>query len=88
MRAPTAAFLPLMRYRCAAEPWTPFLSGLRMTISKAIILSAGQGSRLLPLTADMPKCMIDFNGRRPMESAIFPSSPAFARREWRRIWLG
>jgi L-glutamine-phosphate cytidylyltransferase len=26
-------------------------------------LSAGQGSRLLPLTADRPKCLIDFNGR-------------------------
>ena len=34
-----------------------------MTIKKAIILSAGQGSRLLPLTRDVPKCMIDFNGR-------------------------
>ncbi|HAF41945.1 MAG TPA: nucleotidyltransferase [Sphingobium sp.] len=34
-----------------------------MTISKAIILSAGQGSRLLPLTRDIPKCLIDFNGR-------------------------
>ena len=34
-----------------------------MTISKAIILSAGQGSRLLPLTRDVPKCMIEFNGR-------------------------
>lgn len=34
-----------------------------MSISKAIILSAGQGSRLLPLTRDVPKCMIDFNGR-------------------------
>ncbi|MET0248911.1 MAG: sugar phosphate nucleotidyltransferase, partial [Sphingobium sp.] len=34
-----------------------------MTISKAIILSAGQGSRLLPLTRDVPKCMIDLNGR-------------------------
>lgn len=34
-----------------------------MTISKAIILSAGQGSRLLPLTRDVPKCLIDFNGR-------------------------
>ena len=34
-----------------------------MTITKAIILSAGQGSRLLPLTRDVPKCMIDFNGR-------------------------
>lgn len=41
-----------------------------MTISKAIILSAGQGSRLLPLTADMPKCMIDFNGRTLIEWQI------------------
>ncbi len=32
-------------------------------IIKAIILSAGQGSRLLPLTADRPKCLIDFSGR-------------------------
>lgn len=32
-------------------------------ITKAIILSAGQGSRLLPLTADRPKCLIDFSGR-------------------------
>jgi choline kinase len=30
---------------------------------KAVILSAGQGSRLLPLTADRPKCLIDFAGR-------------------------
>ena len=30
---------------------------------RAIILAAGQGSRLLPLTADRPKCLIAFNGR-------------------------
>jgi choline kinase len=30
---------------------------------KAVILSAGQGSRLLPLTVDRPKCLIDFAGR-------------------------
>ena len=30
---------------------------------KAVILSAGQGSRLLPLTADRPKCLIEFSGR-------------------------
>ncbi|MFW2830693.1 NTP transferase domain-containing protein [Sphingomonas sp. ID0503] len=30
---------------------------------RAIILSAGQGSRLLPLTADRPKCLIEFAGR-------------------------
>lgn len=34
-----------------------------MAIEKAIILSAGQGSRLLPLTAERPKCLIDFSGR-------------------------
>lgn len=32
-------------------------------IDKAIILSAGQGSRLLPLTAERPKCLVDFSGR-------------------------
>jgi L-glutamine-phosphate cytidylyltransferase len=32
-------------------------------IENAIILSAGQGSRLLPLTADRPKCLIDFSGK-------------------------
>lgn len=30
---------------------------------RAIILSAGQGSRLLPLTADRPKCLIEFSGQ-------------------------
>jgi len=30
---------------------------------KAIILSAGQGSRLLPMTADRPKCLIELSGR-------------------------
>lgn len=32
-------------------------------IDKAIILSAGQGSRLLPLTADRPKCLIELSGK-------------------------
>lgn len=32
-------------------------------IKRVIILSAGQGSRLLPLTEARPKCLIDFNGR-------------------------
>lgn len=35
----------------------------RYSITRAIILSAGQGSRLLPLTADMPKCLIPLSGR-------------------------
>ena len=32
-------------------------------MKKAIILSAGQGSRLGHLTDDRPKCLIEFNGR-------------------------
>ena len=32
-------------------------------MKKAIILSAGQGSRLLPLTADDPKCLIALSGK-------------------------
>lgn len=34
-----------------------------MTPIRAIILSAGQGSRLLPLTADRPKCLIEVGGK-------------------------
>lgn len=32
-------------------------------IEHAILLSAGQGSRLLPLTAERPKCLIEFSGK-------------------------
>jgi choline kinase len=34
-----------------------------VTVTRAIILSAGQGKRLLPLTATRPKCLIDLSGR-------------------------
>src|SRR4051812_15090237 len=34
-----------------------------MPIDKAVILSAGKGSRLLPLTAERPKCLIDLSGK-------------------------
>jgi choline kinase len=34
-----------------------------MKIDKAVILSAGKGSRLLPLTAERPKCLIELSGR-------------------------
>ena len=33
----------------------------------AIILAAGSGSRLLPYTADRPKCLVDLNGRPLIE---------------------
>jgi choline kinase len=38
-----------------------------MSITKAIILSAGKGSRLLPLTEDRPKCLIELSGRSLLE---------------------
>jgi L-glutamine-phosphate cytidylyltransferase len=37
---------------------------------KAIILSAGQGSRLGHLTDDRPKCLIDFNGRTLLDRQL------------------
>ena len=39
-------------------------------IEHAILLSAGQGSRLLPLTAENPKCLIEFSGRTLIEWQI------------------
>jgi L-glutamine-phosphate cytidylyltransferase len=37
---------------------------------KAIILSAGQGRRLLPLTAEMPKCLLPIHGKTLLEWQI------------------
>ena len=37
---------------------------------KAVILSAGQGKRLLPLTADCPKCILPVQGRSLIEWQI------------------
>ena len=37
---------------------------------KAIILSAGQGSRLGHLTHDRPKCLIEFNGRSLLDRQL------------------
>lgn len=39
-------------------------------IEHAILLSAGQGSRMLPLTAERPKCLIEFSGRTLIEWQI------------------
>ena len=37
---------------------------------KAIILSAGHGRRLLPMTAEIPKCLLDIHGRTVVEWQI------------------
>ncbi|MEA3018443.1 MAG: L-glutamine-phosphate cytidylyltransferase [Sphingomonadales bacterium] len=39
----------------------------RTQIGRAIVLSAGKGSRLLPLTAERPKCLIEMSGRTLLE---------------------
>jgi L-glutamine-phosphate cytidylyltransferase len=39
-------------------------------IEKALILSAGQGKRLLPFTEQRPKCLLSFNGRTLLEWQI------------------
>ena len=37
---------------------------------KAIILAAGQGTRLRPLTDDKPKCMVEFQGKPIIDHII------------------
>lgn len=39
-------------------------------IDKAVVLSAGQGRRLLPLTEQRPKCLLPLNGRTLIEWQI------------------
>jgi choline kinase len=50
-----------------------------MPIDKAILLSAGKGSRLLPLTADRPKCLIELSGRSLLEWQLDALSAAGVR---------
>jgi choline kinase len=37
---------------------------------RAIILAAGRGSRLMPLTKDVPKCLLDIGGRSILEHQL------------------
>lgn len=41
-----------------------------MKVSKAIILGAGQGRRLMPLTEQMPKCCLKLDGKSMLEWQI------------------
>ena len=46
---------------------------------RAIILGAGQGSRLLPLTAELPKCLLDLAGRSLLEWQLVALAAAGVR---------
>ena len=37
------------------------------SVDRAVILSAGKGSRLFPLTAELPKCLLELSGRTLLE---------------------
>ena len=37
---------------------------------RVIILAAGRGSRLMPLTSDKPKCMVELNGKALLEHQL------------------
>ncbi len=45
-------------------------SSVNLQPTRALILSAGQGRRLLPFTADRPKCLIELDGRTVLERQI------------------
>lgn len=53
-----------------AKPMPQFVGISLCNMKKAIILSAGQGSRLGHLTDDRPKCLIEFNGRTLLDRQL------------------
>jgi choline kinase len=54
-----------------ASPQSPFRKARMIRTSPhAILLCAGLGSRLLPLTADRPKCLIEVGGRTILEHQV------------------
>jgi len=54
----------------SAKPLPQFAGSRSVDMKKAIILSAGQGSRLGHLTDDRPKCLIEFNGRTLLDRQL------------------
>ena len=53
-----------------AKSMPQFAGNSAGNMKKAIILSAGQGSRLGHLTDDRPKCLIEFNGRSLLDRQL------------------
>jgi len=42
-----------------------------MTIDTAVFLAAGKGERMMPLTKDRPKCLLDFSGLSILKKTIY-----------------
>ena len=66
----TVRFSPCPNGSNANAQSTPHLEGSPRSEMKAIILSAGQGSRLGHMVDDRPKCLIDFNGRTLLDRQL------------------
>ena len=47
---------------------------------QAVILSAGQGRRLMPHTAELPKCLLDIAGRSVLERQLLALRAAGVQR--------
>jgi L-glutamine-phosphate cytidylyltransferase len=58
----------MLRPDSGAKHWAPLAFGVSM---KAVILSAGQGSRLLPLTDGRPKCLLPLGDKSLIEWQIW-----------------
>lgn len=53
-----------------------------MTLRRAIILAAGVGSRLRPLTDDCPKCLLDVGGRPIVDRQVGRCACAASTMSW------
>jgi L-glutamine-phosphate cytidylyltransferase len=62
--------LPLTYDRCSAIHFLTYCQKRILTTMRVIILAAGQGKRLLPLTADVPKALLDIGGKTLIERQI------------------
>ena len=52
------------------KPQSSLSTNMDSSIVRVIILAAGQGKRLLPLTADVPKALLDIGGKTLVERQI------------------
>jgi histidinol-phosphate/aromatic aminotransferase/cobyric acid decarboxylase-like protein/CTP:molybdopterin cytidylyltransferase MocA len=54
----------------AAPPATQNGTATAQSVRRAVLLAAGRGQRLYPLTADIPKCLIEIGGEPLVERAL------------------